>query len=61
MKTDIKATGINSTSGGTENPDVVADDTLLAFGKTVLSAAGVSEDRTNIRVPDGTIIRSVFD
>lgn len=57
---DIKATGINSTNGGINNPDVVADDTLLAFGKTVLTAAGVSEERANIRVPDGTIIRSVF-
>lgn len=57
---DIKATGINSTSGGISNPDVVADDTLLAFGKTVLTAAGVSEDRADVRVPDGKIIRSVF-
>ena len=58
---EIKATGINSTTGGTENPDIAADDALVAFGKTVMAAAGISEDRLDARVPDGKVIRSLFD
>ena len=55
-----KATGINSITGSNENPDVAADDALTAFGKTVMAAAGISEERLDFRIPDGKIVRSLF-
>jgi len=58
---DIKATGINSTTGGTENPDVAADDALISFGKTVMAAAGISDERLDVRVPDGKVVQSLFN
>jgi len=54
------ATGINSQTGSKINPDIDAQSTLAAYGKTVIRASGVSEELTNTRVPAGKVIDSLF-
>ncbi|WP_144394750.1 hypothetical protein [Pleionea sediminis] len=43
---------INSSTGGTENPNVSVDDSLACYAKSVLKAAGVPDDRLEERVRD---------
>ncbi len=57
---NIRATGINSNTGSKSNPDIGEDDALLAFGKTMMAAAGIAEQRLDFRIPDGKLVRSLF-
>ena len=54
-----RATGINTTNGSSVNPDITPLETLPAYYKTIMSAAGVPEDRLDIRIPTGTVVSSV--
>ena len=55
------ATGINSQTGGSANADIPAGSTLAAYGKTLIKAAGVSDERLDIRVATGTVITGAFN
>lgn len=55
-----KATGINATTGAAVGADIEPDDTLAAYFRTVLNAAGVPEDRQEVRLPTGTLVSSVL-
>lgn len=57
---DIHATGINSITGLSRNPDIDGDNTLAALFKTVMAAAGVDENRLNIRIPDGRVVNALL-
>lgn len=54
------ATGINSTNGSNQNPDIDAESTLAAYGKTVLTAAGIDQATINKRVPSGKVITAAL-
>ena len=56
----FKASGINSQTGLAENADISGDETLSALMKSIMAAAGVPEYRTDIRVPDGKVVRSLY-
>ena len=53
------ATGINSETGAPDDADIPADETLPAYFKTIMDAAGVSPDRQEVRLPTGTRVSSV--
>lgn len=55
------ATGINSETGGMDSPNIPAGATLAAYGKTIMRAAGIPDDRLNIRVPTGTVVTGAFN
>lgn len=42
---------INSTTGLTTNPDVMQDDLLACYYKTIMRAAGIPDDRLDFRIP----------
>jgi uncharacterized protein (DUF1501 family) len=54
-----EALGINSRDGSVTNPDITANDTLAAVGRTVMALCGVDEPRISARIPAGKVIRSV--
>ena len=54
-----RATGISSETGGVEEADIAAQDTLPAYFKTIMDAAGVAVDRQEVRLPTGTVVESV--
>ena len=54
-----RATGISSQTGGVEEADIAAQDTLPAYFKTIMDAAGVAVDRQEVRLPTGTVVESV--
>ncbi len=54
------ATGINTQTGSSANPDVPPQDTLAAYGKTIIKAAGLSDEKVNTRVPAGKVINACF-
>lgn len=56
----LRASGINSQTGGAENADISGNETLMAFMKSVMAAAGVSETRRDIRLPDGKVVSSLY-
>lgn len=56
----IQASGINSQSGTADQADIAATDTLAAFSRTVMAAAGVPTDRCDARLPDGKTVEVVF-
>jgi hypothetical protein len=56
----LQASSINSVTGSTQAPDISAQDTLTAFLSTVMTAAGVPEDRVSARLPDGKAVTSIF-
>ncbi|WP_096084853.1 DUF1501 domain-containing protein [Agaribacterium haliotis] len=60
QKDELAATGINSANGSAENADIDAESTLAAYGKTIMKAAGIADDRLDIRVPSGKVISAVF-
>ena len=43
-----------------DTTDIEPDDTLAAYFRTVLNAAGVPEDRQEVRLPTGTLVSSVL-
>ncbi|WP_053981897.1 DUF1501 domain-containing protein [Marinagarivorans algicola] len=53
---EFKATGINSNNRTSNNPDIAYRDTLVSAGKTLAKAAGLSNERINIRFNGGKII-----
>ncbi|WP_394201169.1 DUF1501 domain-containing protein [Marinagarivorans algicola] len=59
-KNQPEATGIHSRNGSKNNPDIDAESTLAAYGKTVIAAAGVDEEKTNTRVPSGKVITAAL-
>ena len=54
-----RASGINSTTGLSVEADIDANDTLPAYYRTIMNAAGVSLERQEIRLPTGTLVSSV--
>lgn len=56
----IQASGINSQTGTASQPDIAATDTLAAFSRTVMAAAGVAEDRLDARLPDAKTVNAAF-
>lgn len=48
---------INSTTGGTGNPDVSDGDSFACYAKSVMMASGVPQDRLDARVPDVPAVR----
>jgi len=57
----LLARGINHNTGGVANPTISATNTLAAYSKTMMSAAGISEARCNARIPDSRIVTSIFN
>lgn len=55
------AMGINSSDGSTLNADIDPEATLSAYGKTIMKAAGIADDRLDLRVPTGKVITALFD
>ena len=55
-----RATGINSTTGSSDNVDIAANETLSAYYRTIMNAAGVSVERQEVRLPTGTLVSSVI-
>lgn len=56
----IQASGINSETGRPEQADIAPTDTLAAFARTVMAAAGVPSERCHARLPDGKTVNSIF-
>ncbi|MGH1486165.1 MAG: hypothetical protein ACRBCI_08080 [Cellvibrionaceae bacterium] len=54
------ATGINSQTGGSNNADIPSGSTLAAYGKTLMKAAGIDDERLEVRVPSGKVITGSF-
>ncbi|MEL6348486.1 MAG: hypothetical protein AAFV53_35595 [Myxococcota bacterium] len=50
-KNAVFATSINATTGSPDSPDIDADDTLNAYYKTVMMAAGVPAEQRETRFP----------
>ena len=50
------ATGINSNTGLSENPDITNNETLLAYARTLMSSVGISEERLDVRLPAGKTV-----
>ena len=59
-KKRIKASGINSLDGSSNNPDIPGDATLGAYQATIMKAAGVPTERCKARIPNGTIVDAIF-
>ena len=55
------ATGINSTDGSTDKPDIEASSTLSAYGKTLMKSAGISDERLDVRVPSARVISALLN
>lgn len=53
------ANSIHSGNGGVMNPDIDADATLAAYGKTIMSVAGIDQQRLDLRVPAGRVITAI--
>ncbi|HCH65956.1 MAG: hypothetical protein CL927_07745 [Deltaproteobacteria bacterium] len=56
----VQATGINATTGSPLGATIAPEDTLAAYYRTLLQAAGVSPDRQEVRLPTGTPVSSVM-
>ena len=54
-----RATGINSATGTSMDVDIDANDTLAAYYKTIMNAAGMPVARQAVRLPTGTLVGSV--
>ncbi|MEM9187593.1 MAG: DUF1501 domain-containing protein [Myxococcota bacterium] len=52
------ASGINSTTGKSDAPDIPPSDTLAAYFKSVMRAAGVPEERREVRFPENPEVTS---
>jgi hypothetical protein len=50
---------INSTTGGTADPDIPAADTLQTYYRTVMRLAGVSEELREVRLPGAREVASL--
>lgn len=50
-KPEIRASGINSITGLSTNPDITTDETLSAYGRTLMASLGISEERIDVRIP----------
>jgi len=60
MEDKARATGINSVTGSSVDADINANETLSAYFKTIMNAAGVPADRQEIRLPTGITVASVI-
>ena len=47
----LRATGINSVTLSSENPDIAADETLPAYCRTLMASVGITEERIEARLP----------
>ncbi|MEM9071767.1 MAG: hypothetical protein AAGE52_24875 [Myxococcota bacterium] len=56
--TRARATGIESATGRTSAPDIAPDETLRAYHKSVMLAAGVPSERRDDRIPAGVEVTS---
>lgn len=56
----LRATGINSETGLSENADISRDETLVAYCRTIMASVGVSEERINVRLPSSKTVTSVL-
>ena len=55
----VQATGINSTNGTSADADIDAEETLAAYYRTIMDAAGVPSDKQDLRLPTGSTVESV--
>ena len=55
-----RATGVNARTGSADDVDIPADETLPAYYRTIMAAAGISEERQAVRLPTGTVVSSVI-
>lgn len=53
---DFSATGINASTGKSNNADIPFEETLPAVGKTLAKAVGIPNGRINTRINGGKII-----
>ena len=51
-----KATGINAATGSVVDADIDANETLPAYYRTLMDAAGVSAERQELRLPTGKTV-----
>ncbi len=58
LDANLKASGINSTTGLMASPDINPDNTHHAAAKSLFAATGIAETRINERITAGKIIRS---
>ncbi len=54
------ASGINSTTGSSESPDVAPEDTLNAYYRTLMGLVGVPPERREVRIPKGKEVLSML-
>ena len=54
-----RASGINSATGTAVDPDIDASDTLTAYYRTIMHAAGIPADRQATRLPTGALVTSI--
>jgi hypothetical protein len=55
----IQATGINAATGTSAEPNIAPDETLAAYYRTIMHAAGVPPERQEVRLPTGTVVTSI--
>lgn len=56
----MRATGINTSTGLSANPDIEASQTLIAYSRTLMSSMGISEERINARISSSKTIFSAL-
>ena len=49
----VQATGINSTNGTSADADIDAEETLAAYYRTIMDAAGVPSGQARIEIANG--------
>ncbi len=54
VDSEMKAAGINSTTGGVAGADIPFEQTLASVGKTLIKAVGVSDARLDVRIDKAT-------
>ena len=54
-----RASGINAATGTSVDADIDANDTLTAYYRTIMNAAGLPPERQAQRLPTGTLVTSV--
>lgn len=55
-----RATGINASTGLSLEADIDANETLSAYYRTIMNAAGVPWERQEVRLPTGTLVNSIM-
>ena len=56
----LRATGINSSNGTSNNPDINGSETLAAYARTLMSSVGISEEGIDERLPASRTVRGAL-